>query len=357
MTKVKPTTKEQLVYYLLQNISLGTYDRRFLTNLQASNIQTKKPATSNQADLLVKITSRYAKQLQRHEIDSDEMVNLPWGVAPVQSLPEYTDAFCSIKDDVVEIRSPYKKDFISDIKNTKLRLEWNKDTRVWSGPLCEDTLRHFIQCLDKHYDVVRYCPAIVDIINTLVEYETATCWDPLYTYINGNFLVACINPHLERIIDEVELNASLATLAKLHSAGIDISDIVKEKAVELLGGTDEAIRLVDFATSTKPIVGNDYTLELVNFLEKIECDCAIIMEVYKGTSATASDKLRTLFSNSTVPVQFIGRKLEQLDIDISQYKYPVLINTALWGVGSQSTSKLRVSKSIYLGNSKPIEVK
>lgn len=357
MTKVKPTTKEQLVYYLLQNISLGTYDRRFLTNLQTTNIQSKKPATSNQAELLTKITTRYARQLQRQEIDATEMVKLPWGVEPIDSLPEYTDAFCSIKDDVIEIRSPYKKDFITDIKDTRVRLEWNKDTRIWSGPLCEETLSHFIECLDKHYHVVRYCPAIVDIINMLVEYEPATCWDPTYKYINGNFLVAGINPHIELLMDNLILDASPTTLAKLHSAGVIVSDEVKQKAIESLGNTDSATRLVEFATSSKPIVGLDDIPELVDFLEKIECDCAVIMEVYRGTSSNIGDTLRTLFSNSKVPAQFISRKTDKQDIDIAHYKYPVLINTALWGGGSQETSKLRVSKAIHLGNNKPIEIK
>ena len=60
MSKVKPTTKEQLIHYLLHNVSLGTYDNRFLTNIETNFIGAGKPVTSNQSDLLTKITFRYS---------------------------------------------------------------------------------------------------------------------------------------------------------------------------------------------------------------------------------------------------------------------------------------------------------
>ncbi len=55
MTKVKPKTKEQVIYFLISNISLGTYDKRFLSNLESMNVVAKKPLTTNQATLFEKI--------------------------------------------------------------------------------------------------------------------------------------------------------------------------------------------------------------------------------------------------------------------------------------------------------------
>jgi hypothetical protein len=44
MQVLKPTTKEQLIHYLVNHISLGTYDKKFLSNVYEIN----KPLTTNQ---------------------------------------------------------------------------------------------------------------------------------------------------------------------------------------------------------------------------------------------------------------------------------------------------------------------
>ena len=85
MTKVKPTTKEQLVYYLCHNISLGTYDQRFLDNILRLNITANKPLTTNQSSLFDKIVERYSRQLAKQEIASADMKLLPWILQPIDS--------------------------------------------------------------------------------------------------------------------------------------------------------------------------------------------------------------------------------------------------------------------------------
>lgn len=355
MTKVKPTTKEQLVYYLLQNISLGTYDRRFLVNLQNIHVTKMDSVTSNQSNLLDKITLRYAKQLRRQEIDANDMVKLPWGIEPIDSIPEFTDAFCTIKDNIIEVRSPYKKEFITDIKKTELNLNWEKTTKIWSAPLCEYTLKHFIDCLDKHYQIVHYCPACVDIINKLADYESATCWNPTYKNINGNYMIAGINKSVNEALDDIPMNLDASTLARLAAAGVSIDPDVKTDAVTEMWGTDYAIRLVDFATSTNHTESIDALDNLATMMKDISVDFVVIAETFRNGSASHVSKLISYLEQNNLNHLLVDKKTDIETIDIKKYKFPVIINTALWG--SQRVGNLSPGKMIFLGNNKPIEIK
>lgn len=355
MTKVKPTTKEQLVYYLIQNVSLGTYDRRFLTNLQSIQVRDKQPATSNQSALLDKITLRYSKQLRRQEIDADDMVKLPWNIEPIDSIPEYTDAFCEIKDGIIEVRSPYKKEFITEIKKTELNLKWEKETKIWSAPLCEYTLKHFIDCLDKHYQIVHYCPACIDIINTLADYESATCWNPTYKNVNGNYMIAAINKSVNEVLGDVPMNLDASTLARLTAAGVAIDDEIKTEACIEMWETEYAVKLVDFATKNSFIESIDALEHLATMVKDIGADFVIIVETFSNRAATHTSKLMTYLEQNNVAFLVVDKKMDPETIDIKQYEFPVIINTALWG--SQRTGNLSASKTICLGNNKLIEIK
>ena len=356
MSKVKPTTKEQLVYFLLQNISLGTYDNRFLTNLQQWFV-IKKPITTNQATLLDKIIERYSRQLRKKEIDAQEMVKLPWGVEPIESLPEYTDAFCTIKDGIVEIRSPYKKEFITDIKETELHLDWNKDTKIWSAPFCEATLKHFIDCLDKHYHIVHYCPETAKIINTMAEYESATNWDPTYVRTNSyNYLIASINDSLSEAIKDIPLDLDPSTLTRLTSHGIAISQDVINDAVEEMWNTEYAHKVIDFAVTDNPIVSYSDIPELGNYLSDIKCDFVLMLESFTHTVSKQVPLIQEILDFHKIPYKHLDKRMNKDEINMDQYEYPVILNLSLWGM-SYSGTKLGASKTVFLGNNTPVKIK
>lgn len=346
MSKVKPATKEQLVYFLLQNISLGTYDKRFLNNLQVMHITPQKPVTSNQADLLDKITLRYFKQLKRKEIDANDMVTLSWVVNPIDSSPEYTDAYCTIKDSVIHLRSPFKKDFITELKDIELHLVWDKETKLWSAPFCELALKHFIDCLDKHYAVVHYCPQTTAIIKEFAEYESATCWDPTYKLVNGNYMICGINRPLNEAVSNVELNNSPKTLARLTAAGVKIDIPISDEHDK---------NLFEFITTEKPIVDWNDINTLVEYCVDIETDFVLICEAYR-TGGMTSSALAELLKSKHIPHKVVDRKANLTDISLTGYEYPIVVNTALWGIGD-SILKLRGCKVVHLGNSKVINVK
>ena len=146
--KAKPSTKEQLIYFLYNHISLGTYDKKFINNLVTMYVATMKPVTTNQSDLLDKITLRYERQLRKEQLDANEMVKLPWNINPVDSLPKFTDAHIQINDDVIEVRSPFKSEFIKQFKELPTT-KWDRETKTWYVNASEQTLKKTIELISK----------------------------------------------------------------------------------------------------------------------------------------------------------------------------------------------------------------
>ncbi len=352
--KAKPTTKEQLVYYLIRNISLGTYDKRFLSNLENLFLQ-HKPVTSNQADLLNKIILRYMKQLRKKEIDANEMVNLEWTVDPIESTSEFTDAFITIKNDTVELKTPYKKDFISEIRTKELDIVWHKETKHWTAPLCESVLKHFIKCVEKHYHMIHYCSATKAIINTLADYESATCWDPTLVKINGNLYIAGITSPLYEVIKDIPLTVEPDILARLVCYGVTISNDVIVEAIEKLGDTPEAHKLIDFAVSQSIIFDCSDAITLVDFLKKIKCDFVIIIETF-GVATKELPSLVSEIKKQELSYHYIDRKSNANTIDIDKYEFPVTINSSLWASPNQDRVRQISCKTVHLGNNKPIDI-
>ena len=353
--KTTPTTKEQLVYYMLQNISLGTYDKKFLTNLHDNLVSKKNPVTSNQADLLTKITLRYFKQFKKQELDVNEMAMLSWSTQPVLSSPQYTSAFCAVEDGVLTVRSPYNADFISEIRKMPVMASWDKDTKTWSMSYCEVTAKHVIECVTKNYEVINFCPVLTEVVDTFAKYETAQHWDPIYLKVNGNYMIACITKQIYEVVENVTLDVSPATLALLTSLGIHISNDVVLDACATLDNTLTGHQLIDFATTISSTIMDENKMdELALFLKEIKSDFVLIVDTYKEKNKLYTKKLYDLLTGMNLNAHLVSRQ-EKTELDLTPYNLPVIVNSSLWGMGS--FSKIAKCKTVFLGNSKPIEIK
>lgn len=353
--KAKPTTKEQLVYYMLQHISLGTYDNKFLTSLHDNLVSHKNPITSNQADLLTKITLRYFKQFKKQEIDVNEMAMLSWSTQPVLSSPQYTSAFCAVEDDVLTIRSPYNSEFITEIRKMPVVASWDKDTKTWSMPYCEITAKHVIECVTKNYETINFCSVLTEVVDTFAKYETIPHWDPIYMKVNGNYMVVGINKQLYENLEDVVLDQSPATLALLSSLGVHIANEVALEAAELQGNTLSSHKLIDFATSVSSTVMDEENIgDLAEMLKAINSDCVIIVDTYKDKNKEYTKKLYSMLTDMGLNAHKVSRQ-ENTDLDITSYKLPVVVNSSLWGMGSYA--KIPKCKTVFLGNNKPIDIK
>lgn len=345
MLKIKPSNKEQLIYFLINRISLGTYDKKFLNNIQTQNLLIQKPLTSNQANLLDRIVARYSKQLGKLELSVQELIDLPWERKPIPSLPEYTEAYLSYNDGVIIFRSPYKKDFISEFNKESVNAKWNNTEKCWTMPASTFTFKVISQLVLKHYGKVNYCSELKNLITEVELYKDYKYWNPTLVYTNDTFLIKGITEPLLNAIQDIPFDGSLKSLTLLSYYGVSIDESAIAKYSNYYDNES-----IDFAiTSKMNLELGDETV--VNKLIKIGADL-IIFSSMAHSSEMYFNRLKELLLNK---IKFIDMAHE---INASDYiknsKYSVLINSHLWINDNQP---MPVAKVLYTVNSQPIILK
>lgn len=345
MLKIKPSNKEQLIYFLINRISLGTYDKRFLNNIQTQNLLIQKPLTSNQANLLDKIVSRYSKQLGKLELSVQELLDLPWERKPIPSLPEYTEAYLSYNDDFITFRSPYKKDFISEFNKESVYAKWNNTEKCWTMPANTFTLKVINELVLKHYGKVNYCSELKNFIAEVELYKDYKYWNPTLVYANNTFLIKGITEPLCNAIKDITFDGSLKSLTLLSYYGVSIDDSVITQYSNYYDSES-----IDFAIASKlNLELGDETV--VDKLIKIGADL-IIFSSMTHSSEMYFNRLKELFLSK---IRYIDMTHEIHASDyIANSKYPVLINSHLWINDNQP---MPVAKVLYTVNSQPITLK
>lgn len=343
--KAKPATKEQLVYFLHNQISLGTYDKRFIENLITSYIATLKPVTTNQSSLLDKITVRYERQLRKEEIDAKEMVALGWNVTPIQSLPKYTEAYIEIHDTTIHIRSPFKSEYIKQLKTIPVA-KWDSENRLWYVPATEKLLKKVIHLTQEHYEKINYCDETQSILNTIESYKTSQYWNPTLVKANGFFYIAAITNALHEAIQFIPLNDDLSNIARLVHHGVSISRSVLNDIPKDV--TDDELLFA---------VENDVTLEydlnsIVNKLILVNADYVLLRE-WNVLAKDVSDKLKTTLEGMNVRVEILDRGKKPSLQDIKKAQLPVLIS----GYSFATPLTSFFAKVVGIKISTPIDIK
>lgn len=344
MIKVTLTTKEQLIYFLLNNLSLGTYDKKFLSNLQALNLLLKKPLTTNQAALLDKIVMRYGRQLSKLELNPIDLVNLPWDRTPIQSIPEFTEAHLKIEDTNFIFRSPYKKEFLSEFNKIDLQGTWNKEEKFWTVPASTYTLKILSTLIEKHYGKVNYCKNISNMIDEITKLNQHKYWNPTYVY-NGNFMIKGITEPLYDAIKHIRFEPTLDALARISRHGISIDDTVIDEYLEKYDSD-----LVEFAKENKYTIEVD-DLSIVDKMLLINADLVVFTSV-----GTHMQNYFTKIKNA------LKHKIECLFLDRGDeclapgYDNKLIIKMTS-GIWVKEHQPMTVAKTIHVVNSKPIQIR
>ena len=283
-----PTTQEQLVHYLLHNLQLGTYDKRFLTNIHGQIYYEKKPLTTNQAALLHKIVMRYQRQIAKREMNSHDLIKLPWNLQPTESLLQYTQAYVSIDDDgIIVVHSPYKTAFVKEIRNADIAV-WHKETKEWSIPYCEENLKRVVDIVVKHYDNVVLCDTTSNILETAHTYPENCYWNPTLVNCNGNLMIVASNEYLNNAI--TELNNDLATIVKIMSYGVELGDNVIDPNHEYYNLIKHQECQIDISDIDRAI----------SFLKEIKCEKIFVGDIFLGGQNLYSEFMAKL-TQSEIP--------------------------------------------------------
>lgn len=347
MIKVVPNTKEQLIHFMLNNISLGTYDKKFLSNIESINLTNHRPLTSNQVILFEKIIKRYKRQIEKLEVSVDDLIKLPWNLAPIESSPQFTEVHLLLVDNELVLRSPYKKDFVTEFRKLDINPTWQAEDRFWLITASTHNLKVVKKCLEKHYSKINYCEKITKMIEDVKVYEDCKYWDPTLVYRNGNYYVYGITSSLNEVVQHIDINMNLSTLSTISQHGISIDDTVVTQFEEQYGRHN-----IDFAINDKVSVEYDDPSLITNLLT-LGTDFVLLMErqgnlryfePIKSLLKTHHIKYESYYSHASASQYY------------KNFNFPIIITFGSyhtgdnWLIGS-------FKKAVYLTSSKPIILK
>jgi hypothetical protein len=336
MQALKPTTKEQLIHYLVTQISLGTYDKKFLSNVY----ETNKPLTTNQNELLDKIVARYSKQLTKKELVVSELISLPWTRPLIISSPQYTEAHITTKDDTITIRTPYKKEYILKLKNFNYPIVWDREERIWYTDYCAETLRYIIDLTESHFSVVNYSKDIEELIDQLCEYENCKYWNPTLVYTNHRYYLMASNQYLYDAVEDLLDSISLYSLTKLVGYGITIDDSVMNSLPYDKESTT-------FAIEIQPTIESSNISLFVEYLNLIKCELVVL---YNSSyfNRFLTRELKQFLEDTNIKLMIVER-YEHYDMDeIKKYNCSVFLTN---NMKTHTVTNIFTDKIIHLVNS------
>lgn len=342
MKKVKPKTKEQTVYFLVSNISLGTYDKKFLTNLESLHITLGKPLTTNQAALLDKIILRYRRQLRKLEIDADELIALEWNTKPIPSSPQFTEVHILLVDDELILRSPYKKDFVTEFRSLELSSSWVSEDKFWRMPANSYTLSKVKSCVEKHYTKINYCENLQELLDTIKQYEGPLEWNPTLVYTNGNYIVFATTEVLDEVTKTISFDNSLKSLSRVTALGIKIHESVYNKYLEIYDKAD----LDFFIEKISEVEHTDSSL--CDKITRLEPDIVLMstLKLY-GLSEVKSE-----LEKNNIKCHVVNQYSDY--IDTRSYEFPIFIGHGI--TTKNHSTPIWAKKIIMMVNSHPIKL-
>jgi hypothetical protein len=249
-------TKEQLLYFFLQGkISLSQYDQKFLSNLQMI-CHEKNRVTSNQVALFDRLVSKYSKQLYKNNVDHTQVITLPWKADIVPSTPEYTGAKVSYDDNLLTIRLPFNKTFISDFRSVNDNpFVWSREEKKYVAEFSTYALKIAYTLLPGYFPIVMYCDKLLSLLNQLSIYENVKVWEPTLVRVNGNLIVAGVNSILGDIIANMELKHNARTFYELSQLGIKIDpSLIDSPKLQFASEFVTEVNLDEFSEVAKWII-------------------------------------------------------------------------------------------------------
>lgn len=331
-------TKEHLLHYFLnQSIRLSNYDQKFLNNLEHL-IHRFNRITTNQAILFDKLISKYSKQFTKAGFEKEDLKRLVWKTPVVESTPEYTGAQVSLVGNIIRLKVPFNKNFISIFRNLQDNsFEWNRNSKEYYSPLSTMALKILYHVLPNHFSSVSYSTEINEILEIGKAY-TATFWNPTYVKINNNFYLLASNNILDEQVKDIPFNDDPNTLFHLSQFGIQIDESVTE-------GDPKKI----FAGEIRPVIELDNLSTVANWLSELK-----VTKVYFGRGigdAVTRKEIEAIFKKINIEYKTNSNFFSDEQTDTSS-----MVQLTSGSDVSPFYKGKRISKYIILLNSRPVNI-
>lgn len=326
---------EQLLYFMKGHIHLSRYDEKFI-----ENISTLNTVTTNQVVLLHNLIGKYQRQLAKHELFSEKLVDLPWNITVVESSPKYTNGHLSIENGMIYFKCPFSRKFIDEFRKEPYnQFIFNKDHRRYEAPYNQYSLKILLKVANNYFNSINLCPVAEKLLENLRTYHGAKYWSPTLVNLNNRLYLVGMNSSLNDALGDIELNTDLQTLSKLVSYGITIDECLYNKEI-----LSEYICANYFATVEISVMK-----DVVDTLHDLKCDM-----VYLSGAGSLNINKRTVVEMLTAKnIPYIDTNVA-VDSNTSSYNFPVNIRLRK---NAYDTNSHKVCKVIHVVNSLPIEIK
>lgn len=343
---------EEVLEFLLASISLGTYDRRFLANLQMVNVLSRKPITSNQAKLFTKILLKYQRQIAKFDLSTIDLSVLPWSLNIIESSEEFTKANIKVVNGQLILRTPYNSSFVTDYRNAQPLLKWDKEEKLYSGSFGLDVLKNTLALVQKHYSEIAMCDQIHEVINEVEKFAECKYWNPTLVKRNERLYIIACTQELADAISHLTLSTDLATLARLSIYGISVDSALVKEIQE--NYTDQ--ELVTFACNGTVSIEQDQLESLKNYLVAIKCDIVFVDSNFTTRSTSKiTEQLKEMLFDSSIAV-WCQSELKSTNINVLSDPVEMPIQIKFGKSLFKSMPAHQGAKVISIVNSTPINL-
>ena len=338
---VELKTAEHIAHFMVGNISLSRFDKKFVESLQVL-----KQVTTNQVELFYRIIYKYRRQLGKHELDADTLIHLPWTIKVVESAPQYTDGHISIEDNQIIFKCPYNKNFIDAFRKEDTNtFVWDKERRQYSTEYSTHSLKLLVYTANKFFKTMHYCDIVTSLLDTIKEYKDAKYWQPTLTRINGNLFIVATTERLDEVLGDMVLDTRPITISTLvyHGVHIDESTYDNNDAKQ----TFISNRVYEMEVSD--------VLNIVPWLLEIECDYVVFTGNRILTDVRKS--LRDELTKAGIRIDPESKWIyKSKDKESNNYNFPVVIRFRTSREISYD-EPIKAGKIVQLVNSQPIDIK
>lgn len=340
---VELKTAEHVAHFMMANISLSRFDKKFVESLQLL-----KQVTTNQVELFYKIIYKYRRQLSKHELDAEKLIHLPWTIKVIESAPQYTDGHVSIEDNQIIFKCPYNKNFIDAFRKEDTNtFVWDKERKQYSTEYGTHSLKLLIHTANKFFKVVHYCNIVSGLLDSLKEYKDVKYWQPTLTRINGNLFIVATTEQLDESLDDMVLDTTPITISTLVYHGVHIDESIYDT-------TDERQTFISNRLYEMEVTD---VLNIVPWLVEIKCDYVVFTgnRILTEVRKSLKDKL-TLAGIRIDPESKWLYNSKNKEFYHYNYNFPVVIRFRTSRDPSLD-EPAKAGKIVQLVNSQPIDIK
>jgi hypothetical protein len=328
-------SKDQLAHYMISGqVHLSKKDYGFFNNIRTI-VHDNKPVTSNQNKLFDKLLLKYQRQLQKLNHNINELISLSWKVEVLESKQEYLNAYISIDDNIITLRSPFNSKFIQQFRRVPLNnFVWDKVKKFYTSPFSTYQLKIAIDTVSQCYENVLYCDNVQSILREVKEYKDIKYWQPTLVKINNNFYIVATNNSLNDSIKHIELNDDPKTFYLLSQYGITVdSNLLTNKYKKFASEYVTEVDSVDLSL-------------LGDYLYKLNVECVFTARDIVYNKELSNDLKKILLVKNIICKPTKESKITDNSV--------LLVTNSSW---TTISNKGHYNKIIYFTNSRPIKIR